>query len=282
MAKYDWAALAAEFLQAHNDTGITAIAWCEQQGINYQSARRYLKTRGQSPTPPDFSRIAARHRQPTPRKTAQTAQTAQPDASAQTAQTAQIEPEPELEPIEQRANRQSDGRFGVGNRAAVGAAGNPDPNHATRFQRKHGGYAQYLDADELFESAGDLRLWDELIFTRARVLSVTRTLKALQADLALASEMTDRIALYDKILKAETALDKNVARVESLERTLSALRIDDVTAPKIVADTKRITAATRKLTAEADRLEKEGGTETTPMAEMVAELQNMGTGGLMS
>lgn len=94
--------------------------------------------------------------------------------------------------------------------------------------------------------------------------------------------MTDRIALYDKILKAEQALDRNIQRIESIERTLSALRIDEVSVPKIEEDTRRIRAATRKLTAEADRLEKDGDADITPVAEVAAELQGMGTGGLMS
>ena len=63
---------------------------------------------------------------------------------------------------------------------------------------------------------------------------------------------------------------------------MSTLRIDEVNAPKIEADTRRIEAATRKLTAEADLLEKDGGADMTPVAEMTAELQGMGTGGLMS
>ncbi|MOA62806.1 hypothetical protein D3C78_1883420 [compost metagenome] len=58
--------------------------------------------------------------------------------------------------------------------------------------------------------------------------------------------------------------------------------VDAVSVPKIEEDTRRIRAATRKLTAEADRLEKDGGSEATPVSEMVTELQGMGTGGLMN
>ncbi len=93
--------------------------------------------------------------------------------------------------------------------------------------------------------------------------------------------MADRLALYEKLLKAEQALDRNIQRIESIERTLSAMRIDEVTGPKIEADTKRIEAATRKLKAEAERLEKDGGSEEMPISEMVLTLQNMGTEGLM-
>ncbi|WP_235587772.1 hypothetical protein [Aeromonas hydrophila] len=151
-----------------------------------------------------------------------------------------------------------------------------------QIAKTHGGYAKFLDAEELFDQARELQLRDELEFTRARVISVTKLLKGLQQDLVTATEMTDRIALYDKILKAEQALDRNIQRIESIERTLSALMVDAVNVPKIEEDTRRIRAATRKLTAEADRLEKDGGSEATPVREMVDELQGMGTGGLMS
>ncbi len=150
-----------------------------------------------------------------------------------------------------------------------------------QMTKTHGGYAKFLDADELFDQAKELRLRDELLFTRARALSVTKSLKTLQYELAAAQELSDRIALYDKILKAEQALDRNIQRIESIERTLSALRIDEVSAPKIEADTKRIDAATRKLEAEAERLEQDGGRHATPVGDMLEDLQEAGTGGLM-
>ncbi|MGY3887000.1 terminase [Aeromonas aquatica] len=223
------------------------------------------------------------------RKTAQSAQSAQPKGneaktkggegrggrSSSSTQT----------PADSGQDAKTNGRDN-GGRFIEGNPGNPNPpnqwNPGDRPALTHGGYAKFLDSQELFDEARELRLRDELDFTRARVISVTKLLKGLQQDLATASEMADRIALYDKILKAEQALDRNIQRIESIERTLSALRIDEVSVPKIEEDTRRIRAAARKLTAEADRLEKDGGSEATPVSEMVTELQGMGTGGLMS
>ncbi|MEH8223785.1 terminase [Aeromonas veronii] len=298
MAKTDWAQLNAEFLQEHEATGISAKDWCDSRGLNYNSARRYLKSRGQSPAQPEKSRVAAQSAQSEVRKTAQSAQSAQPkgnegkvkrgegrgeksSSSTQTPDDSGQAPKNNM-----GSGRDGSGRFTEGHKESVGNSGNPSPpaniKPGMQIAKTHGGYAQFLEADELFDQAEELRLRDELIFTRARVISVTKTLKNLQQDLLDATEMTDRIALYDKILKAEQALDRNITRIESIERTLSTLRIDAVTGPKIEADTKRIEAATRKLTAEADRLEKDGGSDTTPVSEMVSELHDMGTGGLMS
>ena len=289
MAKTDWAELNAEFLQEHEATGISAKDWCDSRGLNYNSARRYLKSRGQSPAQPDKSRVAAQTAHSEVRKTAQSAQSAQ-------AKRNEVKGKGEERregksststrtPADSGQNSKTNGRDHSG-RFIEGNPGNPNPPNqwkpGDRPALTHGGYAQFLDAEELFDHAEELRLTDELVFTRARVISVTKTMKSLQQDLVEAKEVTDRIALYDKILRAEQALDRNITRIESIERTLSALRIYEVTGPKIEADTKRIKAATRKLTAEADRLEKDGGSESTPVSEMVTELQGMGTGGLMS
>lgn len=289
MAKTDWAELNAEFLQEHEATGISAKDWCDSRGLNYNSARRYLKSRGQSPAQSDKSRVAAQTAQSEVRKTAQSAQSAQPKGNEARAKEGErrggrSSSSPHIQANSaQGANnngRDQKGRFTEGN------PGNPNPpaniKPGMQLTKTHGGYAKFLDSQELFDEARELQLRDELDFTRARVISVTGLLKGLQQDLVTATEMTDRIALYDKILKAEQALDRNIQRIESIERTLSALRIDEANAPKIEADTLRIQAATRKLTAEADRLEKDGGSEATPLSDMLKDLQEDGTGGFMS
>lgn len=295
--------MAAQYQNAYAKTGISPKAWCEQHGLNYQSARRYIKV---SDAQAD-EKIA----QPSVRSAQNRAQLSKGnvrnlDETAHTMRNENKAKEGEEKGKRGRggksasstqpsagsgqnpsnnSGRHADGRFDKGNRESVGNAGNPNPpaniKPGMQLTKTHGGYAKFLDADELFDQAKALQLRDELLFTRARVLSVTKTLKALQQDLAEAQELTDRLALYDKILRAEQALDRNIQRIESIERTLSAMRIDEVTGPKIEADTKRIEAATHKLTAEADRLEKDGGSESTPVSDMVAELQNMGTGGVM-
>lgn len=290
MAKTDWTQLNAEFLQEHAATGISAKDWCDSRGLNYNSARRYLKSRGQPPAQSGKSRVAAQTAHSEVRKTAQSAQSAQAKGNEAKDKGGEGREEKSSAsahtPADSGQEPKNKGRDGAGRFVRGEYEGNPNPpaniKPGMQIAKTHGGYAKFLDAEELFDQARELQLRDELEFTRARVISVTKLLKGLQQDLATATEMTDRIALYDKILKAEQALDRNIQRIESIERTLSALRIDEVSAPKIEADTRRIEAATRKLTAEADLLEKDGGADMTPVAEMMAELQGMGTGGMMS
>src|SRR5471030_3249805 len=43
MAKPDWGTLQNQYLTDHAKTGISPKEWCDAQGLNYTSARRYIK-----------------------------------------------------------------------------------------------------------------------------------------------------------------------------------------------------------------------------------------------
>ncbi|EKN3444875.1 terminase [Yersinia enterocolitica] len=285
MAKHDWEALQAAFLADNAATGITAQQWCEQHGLNYQSARRYIKPR------------AAQSAQKKPRRTAHNAQsdaTAQQCANSDDAQQeeqklssdADDDRDPESEPAEKpNSGRSGNGQFTKGNRHSEGNVGNPNPVGAftpgNQAARKHGAYARYLNADDLFEAAADSDLHDELIFTRARALSVTKTMRKIHEDLVAAGSVEARIELYDKLLKAESALDRNIGRIESIENSLSKLRLDAINGPRLTADMYRIKAATSKLKAETQKLTSEGKGVTTPLSEAVKEVRDSGQDGLL-
>ncbi|EKN3469285.1 TPA: terminase [Yersinia enterocolitica] len=285
MAKHDWEALQTAFLADNADTGITAQQWCEQHGLNYQSARRYIKPR------------AAQSAQKKPRRTAHNAQsdtTAQQCANSDDVQQEEQklstgvddDRDPESEPDEKpNSGRSGNGQFTKGNRHSEGNAGNPNPVGAftpgNQAARKHGAYARYLNADDLFEAAADSDLHDELIFTRARALSVTKTMRKIHEDLAAAESVEARIELYDKLLKAESALDRNIGRIESIENSLSKLKLDAINGPRLKADTYRIKAATSKLEAETQKLTSEGKGVTTPLSEAVKEVRDSGQDGLL-
>ncbi|WP_261982699.1 terminase small subunit [Enterobacter hormaechei] len=50
MAKPDWGELQQRFLSEHAATGVSPKEWCEAQGLNYATARRYIKkTSAQKP-----------------------------------------------------------------------------------------------------------------------------------------------------------------------------------------------------------------------------------------
>ncbi|ECE6544813.1 terminase [Salmonella enterica subsp. enterica] len=127
-----------------------------------------------------------------------------------------------------------------------------------------------------------MALIDELVFTRVRALSVTATLKHMFTELDKTEDILARTALYGKILQAETALDRNIARIESIERTLGTLGTLDiiaVTPAKIIADTEYRAAAREKVKAETDILTSQKQGVTTPMTEIVSTLHDMSHSG---
>jgi len=280
MAKHDWKALQTEFLRDNAATGITAQQWCENHGLNYQSARRYIKPRAAQ---------SAQNKQRNTAHSAQRNENAQNCAggddsvdddehvSADASDKTDTAPDQDAKPH----GRDGKGRFAQGN---AGNTGIPSNAFAPRNQtaRKHSAYSKYLDADELFDAVADSDLHDELIFTRARALSVTKTMKQIMEDLQKAESVETRIELYDKFLKAEQGLDRNIGRIESIERTLSSLQLNAVNVPRLSEDTLRIIAATAKLKAETQKLTAESKDVTTPLSGIVSDIQGMTDNGLMS
>lgn len=77
MAKPDWGALQNQFLTEHAKTKISPKAWCEAKGLNYTSARRYIKLPAQNDAQSAQKKV----------RSAQSAQNAQsPTASKQAPQ----------------------------------------------------------------------------------------------------------------------------------------------------------------------------------------------------
>lgn len=192
MVKHDWVQLQAEFLAAHESTDISAKDWCESQGLNYSSARRYIKT----------AKAKAKV------KIAKKINESKSSVSKSL-------PKPRV----------------------VGAL-------------KHGGYSKYFNKD-ITKLVDGTDLTDELDLCRARIHLVTCTIEEIQRRLSAEGEdkPSPEVAasLYSSLFKADSALDRNVARVESITKTLSSIRIDNVNEDKILADTARsleITKAT--------------------------------------
>ncbi|HIF9075571.1 TPA: hypothetical protein ACX6QU_003387 [Photobacterium damselae] len=232
----EWAQLQQRFLRDHALTSIGVKAWCRAQGLNYQTARRYIKLRAAS-TPSE--------QKSAPKKTSS-------------------------------SGRDQWGRFTLGN------PGNPNPpghrfKAGNQVARTHGGYVTRFDDESLFLEAQSMSLSEELVLCRARALNCIETMKSIREDMQTVDSIEQRLELYHALASTERALDKNVVRIESLTKTLSALRLDEVTEQKIVQDTERSEAATQKLQLEAQHLSLSGKASATPIAEIVANVQSIGT-----
>lgn len=282
MAKTDWDSAAKLFALENERTGISVQDWCERNGLNYQSARRYLKSRGQSPSSKKDSRVQAPNGKSKSSKTAQTAQkpvrkTNAQISSAQINECASAQSEDDFDDdIEvdvkstesdkpEYKGRDEKGRFLKGE-----YEGNPNPSHSFPMGHthslKHGGYATLIRNPEDLEVADEaeiIGLIAERRMYRARIASALRTINDLEGQIEEGIDEPDKISsMLRLIAAANNSIERCVGRVESLTKTLSSIRIDDVNGPRLAADHKRIVAAEGKLLAETDKLGRKSTAES--------------------
>ncbi len=262
MAKADWVKLAAQFEHDHARYGTGAKEWCEAKGINYQSARRYIKVR----------------------KSAQEDCAQKGNAQGKNAHLAHVKRKT-VKRVTKGKTREKKACTEISNVVSIDDVklALHDTNSIPHPERKGGMYARYFPAEKryMFDAADMATLDDELMLTRARLQSGIEYLGKIHADMAQASTMEERISLYESFNRCNSGLDTLTARIESLTKTMSSLGIDVVMKEKVIADTARIRNMSRKLFLEADNLAKEGKGDDTPISEMLDDLQNIGTGGLM-
>ncbi|ECO0851938.1 hypothetical protein AA073_21845 [Salmonella enterica subsp. enterica serovar Newport] len=137
---------------------------------------------------------------------------------------------------------------------------------------KHGAYARrLLLSDDVTIDSLNTRLSDELFLVRAANMTAVTNIGKWTARIEDAAPEEQK-NLREQIAAAEKGIMRNIARIESLERSLGALAIMAVTPAKIVADTAYKEAVTAKLTAENQGV-------TTPLTEAIDELQSLNKGG---
>ncbi|WP_228723058.1 hypothetical protein [Limnobaculum xujianqingii] len=244
MAKPDWGKLQQRFLSDHAKTGISPKTWCEAQGLNYDTARRYIKKVGAQKT-------AQKDKTPKLRKeTAQKADKPTPVKAkkeiAQSAQSDNAQKPQETKPEQKRKVVTNHPPFQKGNQHAL----------------KHGGYGRrMLLSDAVSEDAQSLTLSDELFWLRAGNLTAAENIGRWKAELEDEPTEEKRKLLMSNIGAAYKAMHRNTVRIESLERTISGIRVAEslahVQVPKIEADTNFRNTVTEKTELEIEQLRKE-------------------------
>lgn len=231
MAKPDWGSLQQRFLSDHAKTGISPKDWCEAQGLNYSSARRYIKKSGaQSAQTSAHNKL----------RTAQTKKLGKQRVSKSSGEECaddKCADAPDTKPIRGTRNSPPVNAFQPGNQHAL----------------KHGGYSRrLLLKDDVIEDAKALTLEDELFRLRANNLVAAESIGRWLTQLEDAQEPKQIKALRENIKGAENAMMRNTVRIESITGTLATLG-------KIYADTDYRIAATEKVGLEADRLRRDAG-----------------------
>ena len=200
MAKPDWGELQQRFLSEHAKTGISPKEWCEAQGLNYSTAKRYIK----------IANGSANSQKKSANKT----------ANSQKEKVAKSKPPAGL----------------VDNCEFAKPSNSPDTKRAHYNSRpgnqnalKHGGYGRrMLLSDAITEDAKLLTLDDELFWLRAANLTAAENIGRWQAELELADDDKAK-DLHSLISSAEKAMHRNTQRIESLEYTkgsIEKLRVD--------------------------------------------------------
>ena len=200
MAKPDWGELQQRFLSEHAKTGISPKEWCEAQGLNYSTAKRYIK----------IANGSANSQKKSANKTAnsQKEKVAKSKPPAGLVDNCEVA-KPSNSPETKRAHYNSR----PGNQNAL----------------KHGGYGRrMLLSDAITEDAQALTLDDELFWLRAANLTAAENIGRWQAELELADDDKAK-ELHSLISSAEKAMHRNTQRIESLEYTkgsIEKLRVD--------------------------------------------------------
>ncbi|HAX1760758.1 hypothetical protein DX867_01320 [Escherichia coli] len=219
MAKPDWGALQHQFLAEHAKTGISPKDWCAAQGLNYSSAKRYIKvtTYGANSQKKSANKPANSQKEKGGASKNGKVKKNQPDTGAHSKS-------PETKPIRGSRTAPPTNAFQPGNQNAL----------------KHGGYGRrMLLSDAITEDAQMLTLDDELFWLRAASLTAAENIGRWQTELEIADSEQAK-DLHDLISQAQKAMHRNTARIESLEYTKAAIIKQRVDAAYREAATEKV------------------------------------------
>lgn len=232
-ALHDWDALLKQYSIDYEAEPVSPAEWCTRIGISYSSAKRYITVKAAK------NEIALRNSQAKKRT-----------------------PKP---------GRDEKGHFLKGHQIPECVNQNLDnlipflPGN--QAGRTHGGYSRLIRAEDL--AIGDESELDGLIaerrLFRARIASALRTIQEAEDELEQPGTKDDPerlIAINRLIAAANKAIDNSAIRVESLTKTISSIRIDDVNVPRLAADKEKIIAQTDKLRVETEKLGRKSTAES--------------------
>ena len=230
---HDWDALLKQYSIDYEAEPVSPAEWCSRIGLSYSSAKRYITVKAAK------NEIALRNSQAKKRTS--------------------------------KPGRNEKGHFLKGHQIPECYKQNMD--NLTNFEpgnqasRKHGGYSKLIRAEDL--AIGDESELDGLIaerrLFRARIASALRTIQECEAKLEDPEIIADKeqLVIINRLISgANKAIEISAIRVESITKTISSLRIDDVNVPRLAADKEKIIAQTDKLRAETDKLGRKSTAES--------------------
>lgn len=235
MAKTDWDALFRQFCHEYSKHGTPPQVWCEANGLNYASARRYIKI----PSDEVIAQSKARNDAHAARQALKMSVRRQPKVLS-------LPPEPK--PPRVKKEKPPGPR---------GSRHNPPTNPFIKGQAVsllHGAYSKrMLLPDDIIEDAKNITLEDELHRLRANNLIAAEAIGRYRA--AMEDPDVDPVAVANfeiAILSANKGMSINTQRIESLVRTISILTAEQYAPLKMQADIGYRLAATEKVREEIE------------------------------
>ena len=202
MARNNWNALQIEYIKSYAKTGVSVSEWCRKKGLNFASAKRYIKK-------PETAFAQLDEIQKGDNREVKAIKKVVKNNANKTLESEVIESKEDLE-----ENCEVDCE--IANETAK--------RMATRAKQsakmiKHGGYARYFKDKSAFDVVVDFSLKDEIDLMRQRAIASIENLEKFTADLSHCKTAEDKELSYKLINAAQNALDRAVARIESLSRT---------------------------------------------------------------
>lgn len=191
MAKKDWNALQIEYIKAYAKSGVSVMEWCRKKGLNFASAKRYIKK---------------------PETVFENCESANKTTKSEV-----IENKEDLDKnceINCEIAKQTAKSANVANETAKQTAKVLEGRPII-----HGGYARFFKDKSAFDVVVDFSLKDEIDLMRQRAISSIENLEKFTDDLKRCTTAEDKEVTYKLIIAAQNALDRAVARIESLSRT---------------------------------------------------------------
>ncbi|MEK0268279.1 hypothetical protein WM008_01155 [Vibrio vulnificus] len=280
MAKRDWKVLQQEYKQEHEKTGISIKVWCEQKGINYNTARRYLQviTSGDENTDQCAKTDTQTRATDTPQNEKRAGDSGKSiewkeeksnkskgkgkkkevisksdQSSDQNSDhfTDHFEKSERMQLIrrmlgvDMSSQRDAEGRFVVGNQLSV----------------IHNGYTARLKNPDAAFDAAESEIDYEISFARAKLMETIEIYYKINEDLALPDlNAADKARLYE--LRRDT--DNNVDR-----------------GLHVIGNLLKTKAQVYKMELEAARIEQESKGLGTSIADIVKEIQDMDSTGFV-
>lgn len=245
MARHNWNALQIEYIKSYAKTGVSVMEWCRKKGLNFASAKRYIKK-------PETAFAQMEEIQKGDNREVKAIKKAVKNNANKTAKSEVIESKEDLEENCEINCESANKTAKVEQENCETAKEIAIKVKQSAKMVKHGGYARYFKDKSAFGVVVDFSLKDEIDLMRQRAISSIESIEKFTADLERCKTAEDKEIVHKLIHSAQNALDRAVARIESLNHTNNniALTLETIELRK---------AQTKETLLKADKLAQELG-----------------------